>query len=77
MRLEAVRFRRGLAVIAHGSGQEMVLDVGVIDSRRGAHEGGCLEVVGRAETTLEEQPLRANQRFRDGIEHRIERDRLD
>ena len=41
MRLEAVRLGRRLAVVAHGGGDEMVLDVGVVDAGRGAHEGGA------------------------------------
>jgi hypothetical protein len=34
-------------------------------------------MVGSAEATFEEQPLRADQRLRDWVEHRIERDWLD
>ena len=77
MRLEAVRFRRRPSVVAHRGGNEMVLDVRVVDAGRGTHEGGCLEMVRCAEAGLEEQPLGADQRFRKWIEDRVERDRLD
>ncbi len=77
MRLEAVRLGRGLAVVAHGGRDEMILDVGVVDAGRRAHEGCRLEMVGGAEAGLEEQPFGADQRLGERVEDRIERDRLE
>ena len=76
MRLEAVRLGRRLAVVAHRRREEVVLDVGIVDAGRRAHEGRRLELVGGAEPGLEEQPLRADQRLGERVEHRVERDRL-
>ena len=77
MRLETVRLGGGPAVVAHGGRDEMVLDIGVVDARRGAHERGRLEMVGGAKPRLEEQPFGADQCLRNRIEDRVEGDRLD
>ena len=60
MGLKAVAFRRRLAVIAHGDGQEVILDVGIFHPRFRADEGAGLELVRSAEPLAGEQPLRAD-----------------
>jgi hypothetical protein len=67
MRLEAVRLGCRLAVVAHGGGDEVILDIRIVDAGGGAHEGGGLEMVGGAEPRLEEQPLCADQRLGEGL----------
>jgi hypothetical protein len=50
----------GLAVIAHGDRQEMVLDVGVIHPRLRPDEGAAFELVRGPDTPPGQQPLRAD-----------------
>ena len=77
MRLETVSTRGRAPVIAHGGWQEVVLDVGVLHAWRRTHEGGRLEMVGRAEPALEQQPARPDQRLGERVQHRVKGDRLD
>ena len=74
--LEAVALERGLAVVAHGRGQEVVLDVRPLDAGPGADEGAGFEVVGGAEAVLEQDPARPDQELGPGVELGVERDRL-
>jgi hypothetical protein len=63
MGLKPVPLRRRLAVITHGDGQEMELDVGIVQPRARADETAGLEIVRCAQTLAGEQPLRADQRL--------------
>ena len=64
MKLEAVPLGRRRAVIADRDGKEMILDVGIGNTGRRADETKGLKLVRGAETTLEEQPFRADPRLR-------------
>ncbi|MNZ85517.1 hypothetical protein D3C78_1043120 [compost metagenome] len=48
MHLKTMAFCGGLAVIGNGHGQEMILDIGLFQTGRGAQEGAGLELVGGA-----------------------------
>ena len=76
MRLEAMALHRRLAVIAHGCGDEVELDVRIIDACGGADEGAGFKMVGRAKAGFEEQPFRADQPLGKQVEFGIERQRL-
>lgn len=76
MRLEPMALRRRLAVIADGDGQEMILDIGLLDARRRAQEGAGFELVGSAEAGFEEHPLRADNPLHVPGQPGVERDRL-
>jgi hypothetical protein len=60
MRLEAVRARRGRAVVADRDGQEVELDVGILDACARADEAAGLELVRRPQPPARKQPLRAD-----------------
>ena len=66
----------GVAVVAHGGGQEMVLDVGPFDPRPGADEGTGFEVVGGAEPVLEQDPADPDQQLGKRPQLAVEGDRL-
>ena len=74
--LEAVALGGGLAVVAHGEGQEVVLDVRVLHAGAGADEAAGFEVVGGAEAIPEQEPARADQALGDKVPVAVERDRL-
>ena len=75
MHLKAMPLRRGLAIIAHGNRQEMILDIGIIDPRRRADKGAGLKLVRGPKPLFGEQPLRPDQRLAPEIPVFIERDR--
>src|SRR5581483_1469806 len=64
------------AVIVHGHGQEVELNVRIIDARATADETTGLEVVGRAQTLLGENPTGADERLAERRHFRKERDGL-
>ena len=76
MRLKAVLLRERGAVVGHGERQEVVLDVGIGHARTAADEAAGLEVVGRAESVMAQQPTHADHRAREESHGRIERDWL-
>ena len=63
MKLEAVTGGRRAPVIADGDGQEMILDIRIGNAFGRADEAKRLELVRRAEPTLEEQPFGADPRL--------------
>src|SRR6186713_1021385 len=82
MHLEAVRIGSRLAVIADGDRQEMILDIRLLQPRRGTQEGAGFELVGSAEAALGKQPLCTSdtlpEPWQPGIErHRLGRDLLE
>ena len=72
MGLEAVLLRQRGPVVAHGHGQEVILDVRVANAGAAADEAAGLEVVARSESIPGEQPAHADEglakRARVGIE---------
>ncbi len=62
-----MRIGGGLAVIADSDGDEVILDVGVIDACAGANEGAAFELVGRSGAGAGEEPLRADKGFAEKI----------
>ena len=76
MGLKAMPIGRRLAVITNGDRQEVILNIGIVDTRFGAHKGGAFKLVGGAKTGFEEQPLSADHRLGKQIQLRIERNRL-
>ena len=75
MHLEAVTVEGRVPVVAHRAGQEMILDVGPLDTRFRTNEGAGFEMIGRAETGLRQDPAAADQELAPGIEFGIQRDR--
>ena len=61
MHLETMPRGRGLSVVGDGAGQEMILDIRVLNAGTRADETGGFKVIGGAETGLEQQPLQADQ----------------
>jgi hypothetical protein len=60
MRLEAVLGRKRFSVIGDGERQEMILDIGVANTGTAADEAAALEMIGRAEPVLAQQPAGAD-----------------
>ena len=67
---------RRLAVIANGGGQEVILQVGIFDAGAGADEAAAFEMIGGAESGLEQQPFKPDHALGDQIHLAVERDRL-
>jgi hypothetical protein len=63
MGLKAMSLGGGLAVIAHGDGQEVVLDVRIVHALVGPDEGAAFKLVRRPKPGAGEQPLRADDRL--------------
>ena len=61
MGLKAVGLCGGLAVIANGHRDEVVLNIGIFDAGPRAQEGRHLEMVGGAKACLEKQPFGTDQ----------------
>ncbi len=58
MHLEAMALSGSLAVVGNGDGEEMKLDIRLLQSWCGAQEGAGLELVGGTKPALGHQPLR-------------------
>src|SRR5277367_6177917 len=76
MRLEAVLFRQGRAVIGDGHRQEMELNVRVANAGARTDEAAGLEMIGGAEAAFADKPFSADKRALDETRMRKERDRL-
>src|SRR5690606_24416189 len=55
---------------------EVILDVGIVDTRRGTQESCRLEMVGGAKAALEQKPLRPDQSLGERVENTVQRDGL-
>ena len=73
---EAVALQRLLAVVAHGGGQEVELDVGPLQRGVRADEAAGLEVVGHAEPAPEQHPFEADPELAQRVHPAVQRDRL-
>ena len=60
MGLEPMAFRCGLAIVAHRNGQEVILNIRVVDSLVRPNEGGTFKLVRRPKASLAKEPLRPN-----------------
>ena len=74
--LEAVLLYRVAAVVVNRHRQEVVLDVRPFELGTRTNETAGLELVARADTLAEEQPLGADQRLVVHLQRGVERDRL-
>src|SRR5437762_7044163 len=74
--LEGMSRDRGLAVIANGDRQKVIFDVGIVDAGMRADEAAALEMIGGAETGLEQEPFEPDEGLGEEIEARTQRYRL-
>jgi hypothetical protein len=76
MGLKTMPARRRLAIIAHGDGQEVILDIGIFDTRFGADKGTSLELVAGPQPLARQKPLRADGGLAPEVPVFIQRHRL-
>src|SRR5215472_2561938 len=76
MGLEAVAIGERLAVVADREREKVKLEVRPGDAGAAADEAAAFEMIAGAEAMTGEQPAGADQRLRDWVDVRIERDRL-
>ena len=63
MDLKAMSVKCGTAVVPHGPGQEVILDIRRLDSRSRTDERAGFKVIGCAEAGFEQQPLQPDHSF--------------
>ncbi len=76
MGLKAVLLRERRAVVGHRHGQEVILDVRIGDARAAADEPAGLEMIGRPQAILAQQPACADQRAIPPVDRGVQGDRL-
>jgi hypothetical protein len=67
LNLEAMAAEGKLAVIAHGGGQEVILDVGILNAGLRADKAAGFKVIGGSQPGFERQPFQADHAFRKEI----------
>ena len=72
--LKTVARRGRVTVVAHRHGQEMVLQVGLLNTRFAADETTRFKMVGGPQAGLKQQPLQANFGLDQGVDRRVQRD---
>ena len=82
VRLVSVAFRSSCAVITDSHRQKMILNIGVFDTRFGAHESRAFKLIGRAKAGFGKQPLRPDHGLAPQVpmfeqRHRFDRGLLD
>ena len=76
MGLESVACGRRVSVIAHCHGQEVVLQVGMFNTRFAANKTTRFKMIGRTQTGSKQQPLHTDFEFIPELGRRVQRDRL-
>ena len=73
MHLKTFASKSGGAVITHGGGQEVILDIGIINSCVRANKPAGFKMVGGTKTSSEHKPLQADFGFVEKTQLAIER----
>lgn len=63
MDLKAVAGEGNFTIIAHSGGDEVVLNIGVVNTCGGTNEAATFKMIGGAEAGFQQHPFRTNHAF--------------